>query len=86
MILMLGVFVSSAEGSVLAAEVGQSREASIVVLRATGKFDIEVPGNTAVKANSRFPLEIGEVVTIKASYSPFSASVDIGLIAREKYV
>lgn len=81
MILMIGVVVSSAEGSVLAAEVGQSREASIVVLRATGKFDIEVPGNMAVKANSRFPLEIGEVVTIKASYSPFSASVDIGLIA-----
>lgn len=26
------------------------------------------------------PLEAGEKVTIKASYSPFSASIDVGLI------
>ena len=39
------------------------------------------PANTTVKAKSSFPLEVGEVVTIKATYSPFSASVDFGLIA-----
>lgn len=50
-------------------------------VRATGKFDMEVPANSAVKAASSFPLEVGEVVTIKATYSPFSASVDFGLIA-----
>lgn len=48
---------------------------------ATGRFNMDVPGNTTVRANSSFPLEVGEVVTIKASYSPFSASVDFGLIA-----
>jgi len=48
---------------------------------ATGKFSMDIPGNTTVKANSSFPLEVGEVVTIKATYSPFSASVDFGLIA-----
>lgn len=48
---------------------------------ASGRFDMDVPGETTVKAKSSFPLEIGEVVTIKATYSPFSASVDFGLIA-----
>lgn len=51
------------------------------VVYASGRFDMDVPGKTTVKAKSSFPLEIGEVVTIKATYSPFSASVDFGLIA-----
>ena len=46
---------------------------------------MDVPANKLVKANSSFPLEAGEVVTIKASYSPFSASVDFGLIAPDGY-
>lgn len=54
---------------------------SFLEIRATGKFNMEVPAHSAVKANSSFPLEVGEVVTIKATYSPFSASVDFGLIA-----
>ena len=54
---------------------------TISVVRATGKFDMEVRANRTVKAGSSFPLEVGEVVTIKATYSPFSASVDFGLIA-----
>ena len=54
---------------------------NFLVVRAMGKFDMEVPANSAVKANSSFPLEVGEVVTIKATYSPFSASVDFGVIA-----
>lgn len=48
---------------------------------AIGRFSIDVPGNTTVKANGSFPLEVGEVVTIKATYSPFTASVDFGVIA-----
>lgn len=52
---------------------------------ASGRFNMDVPGNTTVKANSSFPLEVGEVVTIKATYSPFSASVDFGLIAPDGY-
>lgn len=52
-----------------------------MVVRASGRFNMEVPGNTAVKADSSFPLESGEIVTIKATYSPFTASVDFGLIA-----
>lgn len=56
-------------------------DSNFLEVRATGKFDIEVPANSAVKADSSFPLEVGEIVTIKATYSPFSASVDFGVIA-----
>ena len=48
--------------------------------RATGKFDFEIPANTLMKASNSFPMEYGETVTITASYSPASASVDFGLI------
>ena len=79
MMLTLVVFISCFGVSATAATAPNS-DAPITVL-ATGKFDMDVPGNTAVKAGSSFPLEVGEVVTIKATYSPFSASVDFGLIA-----
>ncbi len=48
---------------------------------ATGSFSMSIPGNSQTTANSSFPLAAGETVTIKASYSPFSASVDFGLVA-----
>jgi hypothetical protein len=53
---------------------------NLIVLRATGHFDIEVPGKTMRKAGTSFSMEYGETVTIKASYSPFSANVDFGLL------
>lgn len=52
-----------------------------LAVRASGKFDMNVPAKTTAQAKNSFPLEVGEVVTIKASYSPFSASVDFGVIA-----
>ena len=54
---------------------------SFVVPRATESFSINIPAKTALSANTSFPLAAGETVTIKASYAPFSASVDFGLIA-----
>lgn len=80
MMLALVFLVSCFGVNAVAAEVTTYDDAFLSV-RATGKFDIEVPANSAVKAGSSFPLEVGEVVTIKASYSPFSASVDFGVIA-----
>lgn len=80
MVLMLVTFVSCFGVSAAAAQIS-SNEADFLSARATGKFDIEVPGKSAVKAGNSFPLEVGEVVTIKATYSPFSASVDFGVIA-----
>ena len=58
-----------------------SQETEMAITRASGKFSMDVPGNTAIRADSSFPLEVGERVTIKASYSPFSADVDFGLLA-----
>ena len=48
--------------------------------RATGKFDFEISAKSMRKADTSFPMEYGETVTITASYSPASASVDFGLI------
>ena len=79
-VLLTLIVLISCFGVSAAAASSPSSDAPITVL-ATGKFSMDVPGNTAVKAGSSFPLEVGEVVTIKATYSPFSASVDFGVIA-----
>lgn len=55
--------------------------ASPVIERATGRFSMDVYKHEVVTADTSFPLEIGETVTINAVYSPKSASVDFGLIA-----
>lgn len=80
LMLVLVAVVSCFGVNAVAAEVTPYDD-NFMEVRATGKFDMEVPANSAVKAASSFPLEVGEVVTIKATYSPFSASVDFGLIA-----
>lgn len=54
---------------------------SFVLPRATESFSINIPAKTQLSANTSFPMAAGETVTIKASYSPFSASVDFGLVA-----
>ena len=54
-----------------------------IVMRASGKFEMDVQGHKLVKAKTSFPLEAGEQVTIKASYSPFDANVDFGLITED---
>lgn len=53
------------------------------LMRASGKFEMDIPGHKLVKAKTSFPLEAGEQVTIKASYSPFDANVDFGLITED---
>lgn len=62
------------------AEESVSTDQNLVIARATGRFSMDVPAGTLRQANSTFLLDPGEVVTIKASYSPFSANVDFGLI------
>lgn len=49
--------------------------------RATGSFNMIIPANKTLSANSSFPLSVDEIVTIKASFNPFSANLDVGLIA-----
>ena len=56
-------------------------DSSIWKQRATVSFSTEIPANRKAMANSSFPLVAGETITIKASYAPFDASVDFGVIA-----
>lgn len=83
--LLLVLTVCMSSFSITAIAVGVNPKVEAVDVRATGRFNMDVPGGTIVKANSSFPLEAGETVTIKASYTPFSASVDFGLIAPDGY-
>ena len=78
-VCMMGSF------NMTAMAVGADSQVEVTAVRATGRFNMEVPGGSLVRANSSFPLEVGETVTIKASYTPFSASVDFGLIAPDGY-
>ncbi len=84
--LLMGSIISLSCFCVDAGAINASpREAETVISRASGRFSMDIPGGELLKANSDFPLEAGETVTIKASYSPFSASVDFGLIAPDGY-
>ncbi len=75
---LLGVSVDAAE---IETTIPESNMMSLTVSRATGSFNMTIPAKTKLSANTSFPLAAGETVTIKASYSPFSANVDFGLIA-----
>lgn len=67
---------------VAAVGIADTEEQATVITerRATGKFDFEISAKSIRKASTSFPMEYGETVTITASYSPASASVDFGLI------
>lgn len=78
--LMCIVFVGSLTVNAAAISTGEY-EFDISVARATGRFSADIPGNSSFTADTSFPLEAGETVTINAVYSPLSASVDFGLIA-----
>ena len=77
-LLTLAIMISCLPVSVCAAD--GDNQTMFGVTRATGRFSVDVPGNTTVKAATSFPLESGETVAINAVYSPRSASVDFGLL------
>ena len=83
LLLVLVICLNSVSMTAMAAESEPHTKANVA--RATGRFSMDVPGGALVKASSSFPLEAGETVTIKATYTPFSASVDFGLIAPDGY-
>lgn len=53
---------------------------NLIFSRATGSFSMTIPAKSKALADSSFPMAVGETVTIKASYAPFDASVDVGLV------
>lgn len=48
--------------------------------RASGSFKTTVKSGVIAKGNTKLPLDAGETVTVKASYTPYPTSVDVGLI------
>lgn len=52
-------------------------------IMSTEKISVSIPANTAVQIKTGFSLEVGESVTIKASYSPFTASLQYGLMGSD---
>lgn len=74
------VAINCFTGSVEAVSTGKD-ELGEIVTRATGHFSMVIEAETLALADEDFPLEVGETITIKASYTPFSASVDFGFIA-----
>lgn len=76
--LLIGTIVMPARA---AAVIPQTEESNIAIPLATNSFSISIPANTKIRANTSFSLVVGETITFKASYAPFSASVDVGFIA-----
>lgn len=79
-VLVMGCVSVSAEAAVVE-KVAPKGTMDTIIPRATNSFSMTIPANEKLVANSSFSLAAGETVTIKASYAPFSASVDFGLIA-----
>lgn len=65
-----------------AVDVSTSENASmgVVIMRASGSFNISVGAYRRTAADTNFPLAAGEKVHIRANYAPEDASVDFGLI------
>lgn len=55
--------------------------ASAAEARATGKFNLDVKANSSIQANTGFLLDVGDSVTIRATYTPKLADLEFGLIA-----
>lgn len=82
-LLALVLTVACLSTSISAQELPSFGKSEMTIARATGRFSMDVPAGTLRQANSSFSLDPGEIVTIKASYSPFSANVDFGLITSD---
>ena len=54
---------------------------NLIYSRATTSVSWSVKANILKEANTSFPMEAGECVTINCSYTPRWADVDFGLIA-----
>lgn len=79
-VVIAGSFGISASAVEVKEDVLTDRVIEMEITRATGSFNMTVPAKSMLRADDSFPLEVGETVTIKAVYSPFTASVDFGLV------
>lgn len=79
--MLVATFIMPASAAELADPPGGVLSENLVSPLATNSFSMSLPAKTKARANTSFSLMAGETVTIKASYAPFSASVDFGLVA-----
>lgn len=64
--------------------VEQSYDESFVISpQASGQFSLTVKANSFSKSSSSLSLASGETVTISASYTPKTKSIDVGLMDEE---
>lgn len=78
--LIIGTIVVPANAIEAENNAPESRIENLVIYRATGSFSMTIPAKSKALADSSFPMAVGETVTIKASYVPFDANVDFGLV------
>lgn len=69
-------------GSILAPVNAAGTEDAITPL-AVGSFNMTIQPNSSTGSDSSLRLEAGETVTIRAYYTPTSASVDFGVVASD---
>ena len=79
-VLLFGNITVISSASEISTPVQKNFTVTYATPRATGSFNMTIPARSQSRANSSFPMAAGETITIKASYSPFSANVDFGLI------
>ena len=79
--ILAGVLIVSGVGmSANAADIApknvehRDRVIELSLERASGSFNMTVPAKSILRADKSFPLEAGETVTIKATYSPLTVS------------
>ena len=79
-VLMFGVFYIPANAEKITNNAPERFTAHQVVPFATNSFSMTISAKTKALADTSFSMMSGETVTIKASYAPFDASVDFGLV------
>ena len=79
-VLMSGVFYIPANAKENASNTPEKFSTRQVVPFATNSFSMTISAKTKALADTSFSMMSGETVTIKASYAPFDASVDFGLV------
>lgn len=78
--LIIGTVAVPASAVEAGINVQENTMINFSVSRATNSFNMNIPPRSKALADSSFPMAAGETVTIKASYAPFGASVDFGLV------
>lgn len=80
-VLVMLIVISSLCVPAYAYEENNVSRFAIDARRASGRINIKVSAGKIGKASTSFPLEKGDIVEIKASYTPTNVSFNVGLIA-----